>query len=55
MVLCLMFYTYSQYFLRKKLEENNETIPSQVNKSTKRPSMKWIYQLLDRVIIKYHH
>lgn len=51
MVLCLMVYSYSQYFLRKNLEENNETIPSQVNKSTKRPSMKWIYQLLDGVII----
>ncbi len=51
MVLCLMVYSYSQYFLRKKLEENNETIPSQVKKSTKRPSMKWIYQLLDGVII----
>ena len=51
MVLCLMVYSYSQYFLRKKLEDSNETIPSQVNKPTKKPTIKWIYELFDGVVI----
>ena len=51
MVLCLMVYSYSQYFLHQSLEENNETILNQVNKPTPRPSMILIYQLLDGVII----
>ena len=40
MVLCLMVYSYAQFFLHKELDENNDTIPSQVNKPTKNPSMK---------------
>lgn len=51
MVLCLMVYSYAQFFLHNELDENNDTIPSQVNKPTKKPSMKWIYELLDGVVI----
>ena len=51
MVLCLMVYSYAQFFLYKELDKNNETILSQVYKPTNRPSMKWIYKLLDGVVI----
>ena len=40
MVLCLMVYSYAQFFLYKELDKNNETILSQVYKPTNRPSMK---------------
>ena len=51
MVLCLMVYSYAQFFLYKELDKNNETILSQVYKPTNRPSLKWIYKLLDGVVI----
>lgn len=45
MTLCLMVYSYAQYFLQQQLLANNETIPSQSNKDTNKPSMKWVYRL----------
>lgn len=45
MTLCLMVYSYAQYFLRQQLLANDETIPSQTNKETNKPSMKWVYRL----------
>ena len=49
MTLCLMVYSYSQFFLRQQLLMNNETIPSQSNKETNKPTMKWIYRLFHGV------
>ena len=49
MTLCLMVYSYSQFFLRQHLLMNNETIPSQSNKETNKPTMKWIYRLFHGV------
>ena len=45
MTLCLMVYSYAQFFLRQQLLMNNATIPSQSNKETNKPTMKWIYRL----------
>ena len=45
MTLCLMVYSYAQYFLRQQLLANDDTIPSQTNKETSKPSMKWVYRL----------
>ena len=49
MTLCLMVYSYSQFFLRQQLLMNDETIPSQSNKETNKPTMKWIYRLFHGV------
>ncbi|KKG51870.1 IS1634 family transposase [Methanosarcina mazei] len=43
MVLCLMIYSIAEWKLRIKLEEENETIPDQKGKPTKRPTMRWIF------------
>jgi transposase len=51
MTLCLMVYSYAQYWLRQQLAINNETIISQSGKETKIPSMKWIYRLFHGVCI----
>ena len=51
MCLCLMVYGYAQYKLRSTLEETNETLPNQVKKKTKTPSMRWVYYLFQGVHI----
>jgi transposase len=49
MTLCLMVYSYAQYWLRQQLQIHQETIPSQSGKETRIPSMKWIYRLFHGV------
>ncbi len=43
MALCLMIYSIAEWKLRIKLEEENETVPDQKGKPTKRPTMTWIF------------
>lgn len=43
MVLCLMFYSIAEWKLRTKLEQENETVPDQKGKPTKRPTMAWVF------------
>ena len=43
MVLYLMIYSIAEWKLRTKLEEENETVPDQKGKPTKRPTMRWIF------------
>jgi transposase len=43
MVLCLMIYSIAEWKLRLRLEEENETVPDQKGKPTKRPTMRWIF------------
>lgn len=49
MTLCLMVYSFAQYFLREQLASSNQTIVSQSGHNTKRPSMKWVYRLFHGV------
>ena len=43
MVLCLMIYSYTEWLMRKRLQEEKETVLDQKKKATTRPTMKWIY------------
>ena len=43
MVLCLMIYSYTEWLLRTRLKEENETVLNQKRKPTSKPTMKWIY------------
>ena len=45
MCLCLMVYGFAQHTIRSTLEKANETIPNQLGKKTKKPSMQWVYRL----------
>ncbi len=45
MALCLLVYTLAQFKLRKLLKEQNKTVPNQVKKQIKNPTMRWIFQL----------
>ena len=43
MVLCLMIYSIAEWKLRDKLEKENESVPNQKGKPTKKPTMRWIF------------
>jgi transposase len=43
MVLCLMIYSIAEWKLRDKLKKENELVPNQKGKQTKKPTMRWIF------------
>ena len=43
MVLCLMIYSYTEWLIRKRLEEENQTLLNQKKKPTSKPTLKWIF------------
>ena len=43
MVICLMIYSYTEWLMRKRLQEEKETVLNQKKKPTTNPTMKWIY------------
>jgi transposase len=43
MVLCLMIYSIAEWKLREKLEKENESVPDQKGKPTKKPTLRWIF------------
>lgn len=49
MTLSLLVYTTAQRRLRKALEYVDETIPNQIKQPSKRPTMRWIFQLLEGI------
>lgn len=51
MTLALLVYAIAQRRLQKTLEQLEETIPNQIRKETSRPTLRWIFQLLDGIEI----
>jgi transposase len=49
MVLCLLVYRLAEHRLREQLAATAQTIPSQVNKPTDRPTMRWVFQCFEGV------
>ena len=49
MTLCLMVYSFAQYFLRQSLVANNDTVPLQTGRLSNQPSMKWVYRMFHGV------
>jgi len=49
MTLCLFVYNLIQYRLRESLKRENETVPNQKGKEFQRPTLKWIFQLMEGV------
>lgn len=45
MTLCLMVYSLSEFLLRDALEKHQETIPNQLKKPTKKPTMAYVCRL----------
>jgi transposase len=51
MALCLMVYAIAQAKIRKKLQESNDTVPTQNKKETNNPTFKWIMKMFRGVSI----
>jgi transposase len=49
MVLCLLVYRLAEHRLREQLAATGQTISSQVNKPTDRPTMRWVFQCFEGV------
>jgi transposase len=49
MVLSLLVYRLAEHLLRCRLAETEQTVPNQVNKPTKRPTMRWIFQCFEGI------
>lgn len=49
MVLCLLVYRLAEQRLRRQLLATDQTVPTQVNKPTSRPTMRWIFQCFEGI------
>src|SRR5215470_17883632 len=49
MTLALLVYSVAQRRLRRELSRQNETIPNQINKPTGRPTLRWVFQVLEGI------
>ena len=49
MGLCLLVYSIGQRLLRQNLESENEQVKNQVGKPTKKPTLKWIFQIFQGI------
>ena len=51
MGLSLLVYSIGQRKLRKALEKMDETVPNQLGKPTKKPTMRWIFQKFENITL----
>jgi transposase len=49
MTLALLVYSVAQRRMRKQLESQGETVENQIGQPTKRPTLRWIFQLLEGI------
>ena len=49
MTLALLVYSVTQRRLRRQLSRQHETIPNQINQPTERPTLRWVFQLLEGI------
>lgn len=49
MCLCLLVYTLSQRLLRQRIAEQESWVADQKGKPTKRPTMRWIFQVFEGI------
>lgn len=54
MCLCLLVYMIAQRYLRHRLERARATVPNQLGKATRTPTMRWIFQLFEGVHLLIH-
>lgn len=51
MTLCLLVYNYTQHRLRSALKKENKTLPNQINKLVKNPTLRWVFQMMEGIAI----
>jgi hypothetical protein len=45
----LLVYSVAQRRLRQTLARQNERLPNQINQPTQRPTLRWVFQLLEGI------
>lgn len=51
MTLCLVVYNFAQYRLRQTLAHEDTVVPNQLGKPIKKPTLRWIYQLMSSITV----
>lgn len=55
MTLCLLVYNVAQHKLRSALKEQDKTLPNQLGKEIKNPTMRWIFQIMEGIgIVRFY-
>ncbi len=54
MCLCLLVYMIAQRYLRHRLEQAKASVPNQLGKPIRTPTMRWIFQLFEGVHLLVH-
>jgi transposase len=49
MTCALLVYSVAQRRLRQQLARQGETVPNQINQPTERPTLRWVFQLLEGI------
>jgi transposase len=49
MTLALLVYSLTQRRLRQQLANRSETLPNQIHQPTERPTLRWVFQLLEGI------
>jgi transposase len=49
MTLALLVYSVAQRRLRQELARQHESLPNQINQPTQRPTLRWVFQLLEGI------
>jgi DNA-binding XRE family transcriptional regulator len=49
MTLALLVYSVAQRRMRNALEAQQETLPNQIGIPTSRPTLRWVFQMLDGI------
>ena len=50
MTLCLFVHNLGQQDIREALAKRKEKIPNQVGKDIQNPSMKWVFQTMQKIV-----
>ena len=55
MTLCLLVYNVAQRKLRQALQTAGETLPNQLGKAVKNPTVRWVFQIMEGVgIVRFY-
>jgi transposase len=49
MTLALLVYSVAQRRMRRQLESIGETVPNQINQPTSKPTLRWVFQMLEGI------
>ena len=53
MTASLLVYTVDQRHIRNTVEEQNETLPNQINQPIQNPTMRWVFQMMEGIHVAY--